>query len=209
MGYRRVDDVIEPYTKRLIERFKNEGYFDEPEKSIIIETINDIMLQSKEDYEKGIIQNAWKENLKAHNEKIVKKWPEVDLAVLTFITELTCSYAVTEDAYEIMRSTFRAGYCWHFAHLLKDTFGRGEVCWAAPFGHMVWVDENDVPYDAEGANFGEQMYHIPESYLGEHIKNYMHLDETEDGGASREELIRIIRKYEDDNGLPYKEIKYI
>lgn len=42
-------------------------------------------------------------------------------------------------------------------------FGRGEVCWAAPFGHFIWLD-NETPYDIEGVYYGESLYFIPESY---------------------------------------------
>lgn len=99
---------------------------------------------------------------------------------------------------------FHAGYCWHFATILKNVFKRGEVCWAAPFGHFVWVDDNGVPYDVEGVNFGEQDYHIPESYLGDALKDFTHIP-GEVYNISKEQIIAIIRKYEYDNNLPYKD----
>lgn len=144
--------------------------------------------------------------LEAYDKEIKTGYPDVDEKVLTFITQLMCVYASNEDEYEIIRGTFRAGYCWHFAHLLKTTFGRGEVCWAAPFGHIVWVDDNGVPYDAEGANFGEQIYHIPEKYLGECLNDFKHIPGG-DHKSTKKELTAIIRQYEDDNKLPHTNLK--
>lgn len=132
--------------------------------------------------------------------------PKVNEIVLQFITDLTCSSAETEEQYEIIRFTFKAGYCWHFAHILKNTFKRGEVCWAAPFGHIVWVDVNGVPYDAEGLNEGEQMYNIPESYLGDFIKDFIHIPGEEIPVITKDDIVGAIRKYEDDNNLPHQRV---
>lgn len=54
------------------------------------------------------------------------------------------------EASEILRRQFTAGYCWHFAHILKATFSRGTICWAAPRAHIIWLDTNDQAYDIEG-----------------------------------------------------------
>lgn len=98
-----------------------------------------------------------------YGKRIKKNNPNVNKQVLRFIKNFTTHAAATEKEYEIIRQTFRTGYCWHFAHLLKTTFGRGEVCWAAPFGHFIWLD-NETPYDIEGVYYGESLYFIPESY---------------------------------------------
>ena len=154
-----------------------------------------------------MLQNAYKNELEAWDKRIKKQVPDADVTVLQFITDLVCCAAKTEAEYEIIRSTFRAGYCWHFAHLLKNAFQRGEVCWAAPFGHFVWLDNNGIPYDVEGVNFGEQLYHIPESYLGDHIKDFTHIPGDKVTPATEEDVIAIIRKYEDDNHLPHETIR--
>lgn len=148
---------------------------------------------------------ALRKQMEEQEEYTLKHEPKADKTVLRFITNLMICAAKTEDEYEIIRSTFRAGYCWHFAHILKTTFGRGKVCWAAPFGHFVWIDENGVAYDAEGVNFGDQDYNIPESYLGDSLNDFRHIP-GQDYNASASEVEAIIRKYEDDNSLPHKEI---
>lgn len=151
-------------------------------------------------------QNKYKKELEDWNRRIKERVPEVDEQVLQFITDMVCHAAATEEEYEIIRSTFCAGYCYHFAHMLKHTFKRGEVCWAAPFGHFVWVDDNGIPYDVEGMNDGEQIYNIPESYLGDMIKDFTHIPGEKIPKTTEEDIIAIIRKYEDDNNLPHQDV---
>lgn len=98
-----------------------------------------------------------------------------------------------ESLLESTRSLFRAGYCYYFAHMLKVAFNRGEVCWAAPFGHIVWVDTDGIPYDIEGIYEGEAFYLIPERFLGNHIEDFKHIG-TE-VNSSKEELIKIMKSY--------------
>lgn len=152
-------------------------------------------------------KTAIKTELEKWNAEWKKKFPEADMQVLQFITNFVTHAASTEEEYEIIRSTFRAGYCYHFAVMLKAVFKRGEVCWAAPFGHFVWVDDNGIPYDVEGMNFGEQLYNIPESYLGGMIKEFMHVPGDKIPLVTDEDIIKIIRQYEDDNGLPHKNVE--
>lgn len=147
--------------------------------------------------------NALKDDLEMWDKRIKEKVPDVDSQVLQFITDMVSCTAKNEDEYEIIRSMFRARYCWHFATILKNVFNRGEVCWAAPFGHFVWVDDNGIPYDIEGVNFGEQDYHIPERYLGDALKDFTHIP-GEINTTSNEEIVAIIRKYETDNNLSHK-----
>lgn len=146
-----------------------------------------------------------KENLEKEMVDAARDIPGADKDVLGFIAGLMSHFAADDAELELMISTFRAGYCWHFAHLLKDTFGRGEVCWAAPFGHFVWVDDSGVPYDAEGINFGEQLYNIPESYMGDTLDDFRHIP-GKDYCSSASELTAIIRKYETDNNLEHKPV---
>lgn len=149
----------------------------------------------------GTVGSAWREQLREYNNKIMEKYPDTDMTVLTFISDLMSCAAVSEESYEVIRSTFQAGYCWHFAHILKTVFGRGEVCWAAPFGHFVWVDENGVPYDAEGLNQGEQDYNIPESYMGVFIKDFKHIPGDIISNVTTDDINRMIRKYKEDMEL--------
>lgn len=81
---------------------------------------------------------------------------------------------------EVIRSLFRAGYCYYFAQMLKDAFGRGTVCLAYPFGHIVWEDDNGIAYDIEGVN-KEYERLIPISKMGNGIKDFKHVDDEVSG----------------------------
>ena len=48
-----------------------------------------------------------------------------------------CTFINTIVHSEEIRNLFMTGYCYHFAHILKATFERGEVCMCFPFGHFV------------------------------------------------------------------------
>ena len=41
------------------------------------------------------------------------------------------------DAEEVIRHQFRAGYCYYFAHMLELAYPGGEVCLCYPFGHWI------------------------------------------------------------------------
>lgn len=101
---------------------------------------------------------------------------------------------------------YRSGYCWHFAHTLQTVFDRGEVCWAAPFGHMVWLDDDGTPYDIEGKYQGEYFYLIPESYLLPYRHELMHIRGIQPSAfpvSSKEDLIAIVKQYCHDTGETY------
>lgn len=88
--------------------------------------------------------------------------------------------------------------------MLKDTFGRGEVCWAAPMGHFVWKDVDGSTYDAEGFYEGEAIYFIPESYLDEDaLSDFKHIPNNNGTGTTREKIIEIIKKYCSDTNKEY------
>jgi hypothetical protein len=152
--------------------------------------------------------DEWKKSMADSSRGVLEACPDADPQVIGFITQLMSHATGNEAEYEVLRSTFRAGYCWHFAHILKDAFGRGEVCWAAPFGHFVWVDEDGVPYDAEGVNQGEQDYHIPESYLGHYLSGFTHVPGERVDKIDKAGILSIIQRYEDDKGLPHKDIDW-
>lgn len=101
------------------------------------------------------------------------------------------------DKAEILRSQFRAGYCYYFAHILKTAFKRGSVCWAAPFGHFVWKDEDGISYDVEGLYTGEYKKLIPEYYLGSAVQDFLHIQHLIHN-TSQEEIQHIINKYKED-----------
>lgn len=95
--------------------------------------------------------------------------------VLIFINKFYNHNGNSEEAQEILRRQFHAGYCYYFAHILKTAFNRGEVCWCSGLGHMVWVDTDGTPYDIEGINNSECEYYIPEKYLGDYIEDFKHI----------------------------------
>ena len=122
---------------------------------------------------------------------------DADEQVLYFIVDFLFHCGI--DNVETLRYTFHSGYCLYFARMLKDAFNRGEVCWAAPFGHFVWKDENGVCYDVEGVTISEAEYFIPESYLGDAIKDFLHVRWV-GNDTSAEEIQQIISKYKEDRG---------
>lgn len=153
--------------------------------------------------------NPLRDMLREDDASVKESCPEADENVLAFITDMMSHTARSEEEYETLRSTFRGGYCYYFAHMLKQAFDRGEVCWAAPFGHMVWTDVNGMAYDVEGAYVdGEEAYLIPESYLGESVRDYMRVPGMEIPDTPPDKIIEIIRKYEADKGLEPADLSY-
>lgn len=82
-----------------------------------------------------------------------------------------------ETSCESIRSTFRAGYCYYFAIMLRAAFQRGKICHAYPFSHIVWLDDNDIPYDVEGVYFGEAEKFVPIELLEDDIEGFKHVNE--------------------------------
>lgn len=87
---------------------------------------------------------------------------------LEFISNFTNNFTD-----ETIRQKFRNGYCWHFVHMLKSTFGTGRVCLAYHLGHFVYEYDGSY-FDIEGYYSGESKTFIPEEYLGEHLENFIH-----------------------------------
>ena len=154
-------------------------------------------------WEKIAVLNSksWREIMEDSDKRALECVPNADANVLQFITNLCCHTAKTEKEYEVLRHTFRAGYCYYFAHLLKQAFQRGEVCLAAPLGHFVWVDTNGVAYDVEGVNCGEQLYNIPEHYLGDYVHEFTYIPNVTVTESTPDDVVSIIRRYESDMGF--------
>ena len=102
----------------------------------------------------------------------LKFCPKANKQVIYFIANFI--YHCGVDADNIIQEQFHAGYCLHFAILLKEMFPGGEICWCAPFGHMVYMYE-DIPYDIEGVNSSDCDHYIPISFIKEGIKDFMHI----------------------------------
>lgn len=79
----------------------------------------------------------------------------------------------TEEPYYDL---FACGYCYYFALMLQHAFG-GKMMWHVGYGHIVWVDENDVAYDIGGI-FEEASPNdgglIPVEDLGSQLENFLH-----------------------------------
>lgn len=106
-------------------------------------------------------------------------------------------YILTEnnDAEEIIRHQFRAGYCYYFAKILQIAYPNGKVCLAYPFGHFVYEYENKY-YDIEGENQGEDVeYFIPESFINKDmLGDFLH--NGIEHNTSKEEIEMIKNKWE-------------
>ena len=107
-------------------------------------------------------------------QKIQRVHPKSDEEVLRFIYDFSVKQGYGE-AEEVLYQQFASGYCYYFACMLKAAFNRGEICWAAPFGHIVWVDENGIPYDISGVNESETDDYIPEYMMGDTILDFKHI----------------------------------
>lgn len=140
---------------------------------------------------------TWFERIKIHH-------PKADETVLRFIFDFlnlqTPMYSITNptttDPADILYNQFANGYCYYFAHMLKIAFQRGEICWAAPFGHIVWMDTNNVAYDISGCNDSECQYYIPISMLGDMVKDFTHVP-GDTYNASEQDIASVIVKWEE------------
>lgn len=100
-------------------------------------------------------------------------YPTADAQVLGFIYDFLMHSGKNNS--EIIRKQFHNGYCYYFAHMLRTAFNRGTVCIAAPIGHFVWMDDNQVPYDIEGVNESNCSEYVPESFLGDMVQDFLHV----------------------------------
>ena len=101
-----------------------------------------------------------------------------------------------------MRGTFMCGYCYFFAHMLKQAFGSGEVCWCAPYGHFVWCNDYNgetFAYDVEGVSITAAEFFIPEYYLGELINDFKQIPEKV-ANATKAQIDTVIKRYLADIG---------
>lgn len=104
-----------------------------------------------------------------------------------------------------VQEMFLNKYCYYFATILKEAFSRGAVCLAAPLTHIVWVDDDGVPYDANGVFSGKVKYLIPVSYMGDTL-NAFKMTSEEDNNVSNDDIARIVEVYlEDHHELKPKE----
>lgn len=93
--------------------------------------------------------------------------------VLNFINDIYTSQP--EENGEAIRHLFHCGYCYYFANMLKLAFGKGTVCLAYPFGHIVWVDTDGIAYDIEGVSISEYEKLIDIDCIPELKYDFMHI----------------------------------
>lgn len=130
----------------------------------------------------------------------LNKNPDADKKVLQFIAEILYNSVPNiglDLSCEAVRFTFRAGYCYYFALMLKEAFQRGEICQTYPYSHVVWVDTDGTPYDIEGINESPCSEYIPIHYLGEAVVNFKHVP-GEAFKLSNECVESIFTKYKED-----------
>lgn len=116
-------------------------------------------------------------------------YPNANNMVLKFIADF-----VFHDNPSSTINLFSNGYCYHFAQILKATFGNGEICWVAPYSHIIWL-QNDIPYDINGVYNGESTKFIPIEFLGHAIEDFKHNPEIHHI-TSKDDINAIIYKYD-------------
>lgn len=146
------------------------------------------------------------------NEKNYKYHKDI---ILDFISRFTYKIQIRDiNTIDDFQNVFGAGYCWHFAHLLKNIFDGGEVCLAVPLYHFVWVYDN-IAYDIYGQCNSMLKLYIPESYLTEgqlfefkqiNIPFEKHMP-VESTPLSKKDYIALVEKYcKDTNQVFHSEI---
>ena len=67
--------------------------------------------------------------------------PQADEEVLRFIANFVFhENGKTGKGMEAVKNLFSEDYCWHFAHMLKIVFGRGQIYCTGNGHHFVWRD---------------------------------------------------------------------
>lgn len=128
----------------------------------------------------------------------LKYEPKADKDILEFIADVEQHGGIGDSALETIYSLFRAGYCYYFAKMLEDAFPGGTICWAAPFGHIVYLYK-EIPYDISGVYSGEAEEFIPISMLGDALYDFRHIP-NKTYNASEENLEEIRRKWKQMKG---------
>lgn len=143
--------------------------------------------------------------------------PKANPDILGFIYDFNHSKSTDPCNLDYMRQTFAEKYCYYFAVMLKKVFEytgntNGDVCIMAPNGHFCYVDGNGIPYDINGVYHGEAPYYIPEKYMDDRIKDFLHIDSITPHNTSEKEIKKMICHYKNAvaNGteIDYAKIRY-
>lgn len=98
---------------------------------------------------------------------------EPNVLVLAFIYNFINHQPNIVESKDILINQFSAGYCYHFASILQTIFKRGQICWTAPYGHMVWQDIDGICYDITGVYHGDADLFIPVWYIGAGLIDFL------------------------------------
>lgn len=114
--------------------------------------------------------------------KNLEECPLADETVLKFIarfiaTDVRTDRDCVKQTYSLQR-VFTNGYCWHFAHLLQNTFGgEGDVVHVSgpnKYSHFVWIYK-DIPYDITGfVDIPDGYGRTHEKFMGDELKKFKH-----------------------------------
>ena len=104
---------------------------------------------NEEKYYRFVIPSTRKKFL-SNNKKFAKRnRVKLRADVMNFIADML--YTTLADPVYVY-ILFTQGYCYHFACILEHEFG-GSIWWVPTTSHIVWKDENGVPYDIEGYRY--------------------------------------------------------
>lgn len=138
------------------------------------------------------VKNNWIQQQLVKNQK-------ADTTVLQFIADILFHSGDTHS--EPIRKLFRVGYCYYFAHMLQEAFGRGIVCYAYHQGHFVWLDgtseTKNIAYDIEGINTNWE-HLIPEDKLGDYIWDFQHVKDKQSDMTDPEITTLLLNLIEND-----------
>ena len=100
------------------------------------------------------------------------KFENCDKDVINFIANIIFKPSCDRES---IINLFENGYCYYFAVILKTAFNRGEICWHRNFGHIVWKDDDDTPYDINGPFYDyKEGDLLPVEKLGGLLIDFMH-----------------------------------
>lgn len=122
--------------------------------------------------------------------------PRANRSVLEFIFNFWFAAGTDIASQNTIITLFLHGYCYYFALMLKDAFQDGEICWAAPFGHIVFLYQG-LAYDIEGLYAGESDLFVPVSRLGRAIDDFRHVPGVQ-YNATDQEIARIMVEYREE-----------
>ena len=99
--------------------------------------------------------------------------PQADEEVLRFIANFVFhENSKNGKGMEAIKNLFSEDYCWHFAHMLKTVFGRGQIYCTENGHHFAWRDTKTTGimlYDINGIYHTHKIL-VPEEELEEGLQ---------------------------------------